>query len=75
MMIYSPKVMPVEIFPADWCSWCDHPGHGTLEACNILCMRHAEGGQIVVVPCGCTDNIVIGKQGDYILRVTRVQKE
>jgi hypothetical protein len=70
-----PKVIPVEIYPADWCIWCDDPGHGNLEACNILTMRQDGTGSVRVEPCGCTDNLVLGQQGDFIIRVTRVYKE
>lgn len=75
MMKYRPKVIPLEIYPADWCIWCDDPGHANLESCNILTMRQDETGNIQVGPCGCTDNLVVGKQGGFVVRVTQVQKE
>jgi hypothetical protein len=75
MLGHKPKVIPVEIYPADWCVWCDDPGHASLEECNILTMRQNAAGQVQVGPCGCKDNYVVGKQGDFIIRVTQVQKE
>jgi len=75
MMGHKQVVIPVEIYPADWCIWCDDPAHGDISECNILTMRQDGAGHIVVGPCGCTDNLVMGKQGDYIIRVTKVEKE
>lgn len=74
-MGFQPKVIPVEIFPANWCIWCDDPDHSALEACNILSIRQKQGGIVVVEPCGCTINLVVGNQGDFVLRVMEVQKE
>lgn len=65
----------MEIYPADWCLWCDDPPHDKMESCPILTMRQDEHGVVTVGPCGCTDNLTFGPQGDYIIRVTEVQKE
>jgi hypothetical protein len=75
MLRWKPNVVPVEIYPADWCIWCDDPGHAKLEECNILTMRQNAAGEVQVGPCGCKDNLVLGEQGDFIVRVTQVQKE
>lgn len=75
MLGHKPNVVPLEIYPADWCLWCDDPDHGELEMCHILTMRRGADGTVTVGPCGCTDNLVIGKKGDYIVRVTKIQKE
>jgi hypothetical protein len=75
MMKYKPKVIPVELYPADWCLLCDDPAHDTIESCIILTLRQDEDGVITVSPCGCTNNLVVGEAGKFLLRVTELQKE
>jgi hypothetical protein len=75
MMLYAPKVIPVEIYPADWCYLCDDPDHKDMEVCPILTVRSNGDGTGRVEPCGCRYSHTVGEQGHYILRVTRLQKE
>ncbi len=75
MLGHKPRVIPVELYPADWCLWCDDPDHSELESCHILSLKQNAMGEVKVEACGCKTSLTFGKKGDYILRVTKVQKE
>jgi hypothetical protein len=71
----APRVIPVSIWPANWCLNCKDPDHAALESCTILTLRRQQDGNIDYVPCGCTNNMVFGEQGKYLVAVTELQYE
>lgn len=75
MIRYTPKVIPISVWPGDWCINCQDPDHSSLELCNILTLRRDEQGKVSYEPCGCVKNLVFGRQGEYLVAVTRDQKE
>lgn len=74
MMGYLVPIIPVELFPGDWCLNCVDPAH-PRKACHMLEMSQHDDGSVVIEPCGCTQSVTAGKKGKYVIRVTRVQSE
>lgn len=73
-MVYKPKVIPVILFPGDWCLLCVDPDHGG-KTCHMLEMNPQPDGTVAVGPCGCDTSVTAGSPGKYIVRVTQLQKE
>ena len=74
MMRMPPKVIPVELFPGDWCLMCIDPAHEGRK-CHMLEMKQRPDGRVYVEPCGCENSVTAGVVGKYVIRVTAVQKE
>lgn len=74
MMVYRPKVIPVILFPGDWCINCVDPDHAG-KVCHMLEMNHNEDGSVAIGPCGCDTSITAERPGRYVIRVMQVQKE
>jgi hypothetical protein len=74
MLVYSPKVIPVALFPGDWCLKCADPLHPNA-ICHMLEMSRVEDGTFAVGPCGCDTSISPNAPGKYVVRVTELQKE
>lgn len=68
-----PKVIPITVWPGDWCVNCSDPSHGDM-VCPILEYKPSPAG-IIVEACGCEKNLIFGEQGKYLLRVKSLQKE
>jgi len=66
-------VIPVTVWPGDWCMNCSDPSHGDM-VCPILEYKPSPTG-IIVEACGCEKNLILGVQGKYLTRVTSLQKE
>lgn len=74
MMVYSPKVIPVDLFPGDWCLMCLDPGHPNA-VCHMLEYKEKDDGTVAVEPCGCDNSVTANVPGRYLVRVTHPQKE
>ena len=74
MMHYSPKVVPVELFPGDYCLLCVDPAHEG-RTCHMLEVHELEDGAVDIGPCGCENSVTAGAPGRYVLRVMQLQKE
>lgn len=74
MMLDAPAVIPVELFPGDYCVVCVDPDHGT-NVCYHLEMRERRNGDILIGRCGCENSVTPDAPGRYVIRVTQVQKE
>lgn len=73
-MGYLVPIVPVELFPGDWCLNCVDPHHPDAD-CHMLEMSEDEHGRIVVEACGCNSSVTPGAPGRYVIRVTRLQTE
>ncbi len=73
-MGYLVPVVPVELFPGDWCLNCVDPHHPGA-VCHMLEMSETEDGSVAIEPCGCDNSTTPGQPGKYVIRVTRIQKE
>jgi hypothetical protein len=71
-MMIAVRVMPVELFPGDWCLNCIDPHH-PRRACHMLEMQEHHDGTVAIQPCGCEQSITAGVKGKYVVRVTQVQ--
>ena len=74
MMRYHPKVMPLVLFPGDWCLNCVDPHHPDA-VCHMLEMKPMPDGTVAIEPCGCDNSITADAPGRYVVRVTKTQKE
>lgn len=74
MMGYLVPIIPVELFPGDWCLNCVDPAHPDRE-CHMLEMNEHEDGTVAIEPCGCNNSVSPEQPGKYVVRVTRVQTE
>lgn len=74
LMGFPAPVIPVELFPGDWCLNCVDPHHPNAN-CHMLEMHQQEDGSVDIKTCGCDNSVTPGVPGRYIIRVTQVQKE
>ena len=74
MMRFPARVIPVELFPGDWCLNCVDPDHSG-RTCHMLEMHHMPDGHVEVKTCGCDTSITAGEPGKYLVRVTQVQHD
>jgi len=72
-MHWTPKVIPLSLFPGDWCIMCNNPGHNE-RVCGMLEFYSQPDG-ISVEACPCDISVTMGIPGEYLVRVTEVQKE
>ena len=72
-MMTAPRVIPVELFPGDYCLMCGDQEHAGRD-CHMLEM-HVQDGVVAVEPCGCENNVTAGRPGRYVVKVTTEQKE
>ena len=73
-MRFSPPVIPLELFPGDWCLNCVDPHHPGKD-CHMLEMTQEHDGSVAVEPCGCDNSVSPGRPGAYVVRVTKLQYE
>lgn len=74
MMRFPARVIPTELFPGDWCLNCIDPDHAGRE-CHMLEMHNMSDGTVAIERCGCDNSVTAGRPGQYVVRVTKVQKE
>lgn len=72
--MFQPNVIPVELFPGDWCMNCSDPDH-PLSDCHMLEMAVQSDGSVVVEPCGCSRSVTSNRPGRYVIRVMETQSE
>jgi hypothetical protein len=73
-MGYPIPVVPLELFPGDWCLNCVDPHHPDKD-CHMLEMSQMEDGSVAIEPCGCNNSVTAGRPGQYVIRVTRMQTD
>jgi len=73
-MRMPPPVIPIELFPGDWCLNCVDPHHPG-KVCHMLEMHQQPDGSVDIKPCGCDNSVSPEQPGRYVVRVTKVQKE
>lgn len=74
-MVYNPRVIPIRLFPGDWCLNCIDPHHPTA-VCHMLEMvTDNETGEVAIEACGCDNSVSPDAPGKYVVQVTQVQKE
>jgi hypothetical protein len=65
-------VIPLELFPGDWCLMCIDPQHPDKK-CHMLEMQARADGSVAIEPCGCENSITAGRPGQYVVKVTQVR--
>jgi len=73
MGFLTPRQVPIELFPGDWCVNCDDPEHKETECYMLEMVEQIDG--VDIRRCGCDNSVTAGRPGRYVLRVTRLQEE